>query len=164
MSLQTVADSAGISIAMLSQTERGISSPNFATVKAICKALEMPLEWLFDDAIDQHRNIVPAGKRRVMDLGPKTMRKELLTPDSVRGIQMMTIRIPPGVKSAVDRAPGCYKCGTVISGKLGLNVSGEINVLKEGDSLAFSGDEVHQYWCEGSKPVDLIWCVTPAIY
>ena len=164
LSLKTVADSAGISVGALSQIERGMSSPNFATIKAICKALEMPLEWLFDQHGDRHEVVVRAANRREMNLGENTMAKALLTPDSVRGIQMMLITIPPGMVSMAERATEGYKCGAVLTGRLGLNVSDEVNILEPGDSFAFPATKTHQYWCEGEEPVELIWCVSPAIY
>lgn len=164
LSLKTVADLAGISIGTLSQIERGLSSPSFATIKAICRALEMPLDWLFDDALEQNPLVVRADKRRVMNLGPATMAKQLLTPDSVRGIQMMLITIPPGVMSVLDRMNEGYKCGAVLSGRLGLTVADETAMLEKGDSFAFSATKPHQYWCEGAEPTELIWCVSPAIY
>ncbi len=164
MSLKTVADSAGISIGMLSQIERGMSSPNFSTIKAICAALEMPLDWLFDDAKVRHEIVVRAHERREMNLGENTMAKALLTPDSVRGIQMMLITIPPGVVSMAERATEGYKCGAVLTGTLGLKVSEEVSILGRGDSFAFPATRTHQYWCEGDEAVELIWCVTPAIY
>lgn len=164
ISLQTLAESAGISVGMLSQIERGMSSPSFATIKAICRALEMPLEWLFDEAKDGHDVIVRADKRRTMNLGENTMAKQLLTPDAVRGIQMMLITIPPGVRSATERATEGHKCGAVLSGRLGLVVSEAESILEEGDSFAFPATKTHSYWCEGDEPVELIWCVSPAIY
>ena len=164
LSLKTVADSAGISIGMLSQIERGLSSPNFSTIKAICAALEMPLDWLFDPGKGHHEVVVRANERREMNLGENTMAKSLLTPDGVRGIQMMLITIPPGMSSTAERMNEGYKCGAVLTGSLGLSVSEDVSILNAGDSFAFPASKTHQYWCEGDEPVELIWCVSPAIY
>lgn len=149
---------------MLSQIERGMSSPNFTTIKAICSALEMPLDWLFAEAKVHHEYVVRANERREMNLGHNTMAKALMTPDSVRGIQMMLITIPPGMSSGVERLSEGYKCGAVLAGSLALSVSEEISILHTGDSFAFPATKTHQYWCEGDEPVELIWCVSPAIY
>jgi mannose-6-phosphate isomerase-like protein (cupin superfamily) len=43
-------------------------------------------------------------------------------------------------------------------------VSGEIHVLKAGDSITFRGDLPHQYENEGSERVEAIWCITPPSY
>ena len=44
----------------------------------------------------QEDAVVRASARRTLNLGPKGMRKELLSPDEVTGIQMMRIEIRPG--------------------------------------------------------------------
>jgi len=55
----------------------------------------------------QEDAVVRASARRTLDLGPKGMRKELLSPDEVTGIQMMRIEIlpgEPGARQAATRA------------------------------------------------------------
>src|SRR3546814_1232324 len=47
-SLKEVATRSSLSIGLLSQIERGISSPSLRSLKQICEALEMPMSWLFD--------------------------------------------------------------------------------------------------------------------
>lgn len=53
MSLKQVAEPAGISVGMLSQVERGLAAPSIKTLRAICSAMDMPVNWLF------HRNNGP---------------------------------------------------------------------------------------------------------
>jgi quercetin dioxygenase-like cupin family protein len=81
-------------------------------------------------------------------------------------LQMIRIIIEPGGKSAdaaYNNSRGA-KCGTVTGGKLGLEVSGQQYVLKEGDSFAFKANEMHNFWCVGNAPVELFWVVTPSLY
>jgi len=47
MSLKQVAEPAGISVGMLSQVERGLAAPSIKTLRAICSAMDMPVNWLF---------------------------------------------------------------------------------------------------------------------
>ena len=110
--------------------------------------------------------VVRASSRRVMVLGPKGMTKELLSPDAVPGVQMIRIVIQPGGSSGdqpYNNESGA-KCGTVVAGTLGLEVSGQEHVLAVGDSFAFAATRLHRFWCIGAQPVELIWVVTPAVY
>jgi transcriptional regulator with XRE-family HTH domain len=84
LSLQHVADLADISVGLLSQIERGLTTPSLRSLRQICTALDMPVGWLFDvPASPQEDAVVRAAPARTLDFGPKDMRKELLSPDEV---------------------------------------------------------------------------------
>ena len=103
MSLRQVAEKAGISVGMLSQVERGLAAPSIKTLRAVCAAMDMPVNWLF------HRDgegrspasafIVPAGARRSLTYQGGALTKELLTPDTQPTIQMLRFVLQPGVSS-----------------------------------------------------------------
>ena len=168
LSLQEVAEKAEISIGLLSQIERGVTMPSIKSMRQICAALDMPVAWLFDAPEEDEEDdvVVRAAARRSMSFGPKGMTKELLSPDSVPGIQMIRILIQPGGGSgdAPYNNDSGAKCGTVVSGRLGLEVDGRSYTLARGDSFAFAAERMHRFFCVGDEPVDLIWVVTPAIY
>ena len=167
-SLQRVAERSGVSIGLLSEIERGLATPSPQTLKQICRAIEMPIQWLFDNggAATEDGVVVRAAARRHLDFGAKGMRKELMTPDTVPGIQMMRIVIQPGGRSGplgLD-APEGAKCGTVLAGRFGLSIDGREYELASGDSFAFDARVLHRFWCIGSVPCEVIWVVTPAVY
>src|ERR1700722_6176890 len=119
-SLQQVAERADISVGLLSQIERGITTPSLRSLRQICTALDMPVGWLFDVPTSKREDaVVRANARRTLDLGPKGMRKELLSPDEVTAIQMMRIEIRPGGEAGeAIRSDNGAKCGIVMSGTL----------------------------------------------
>ncbi len=94
------------------------------------------------------------------------MVKELMSPDSIPGIQMMRIVIQPGGSSGESpyNHPNGAKCGTVVAGRFGLEVDEREYILELGDSFAFNATSRHRFWCVGSKPCEVIWVVTPAVY
>ena len=166
-SLQEVAEKAEISIGLLSQIERGVTMPSIKSLRQICMALDMPVGWLFDVPEGDHDDVVVrSNSRRTMNLGPKGMTKELLSPDAVPGVQMIRIVIQPGGSSGdqpYNNESGA-KCGTVLAGTLGLEVEKQEHILAVGDSFAFAATSLHRFWCVGDQPVELIWVVTPAVY
>lgn len=168
LSLKEVARRAEVSIGLLSQIERGLSMPSVRSLAAICAALEMPVGWLFgeDAATEDNPLVVRRHARRVMDLGAKGMAKEFLTPDHCPGIQMMRLVIRPGGSTGAEpyNHPQGMKCGTVLSGVLGLEVDGEVLRLDAGDSFAFEATQLIRFWCEGAQDAVVLWVVTPAVY
>jgi len=167
LTLQDLAEKSALSVGLLSQIERGLTTPSIRSLRQISNALEMPVGWLFEPAPHPSDElIVRSSNRRRMDLGPGAMVKELLSPDSVLDIQIIRIIIQPGGTSG-DKAynnPIGAKCGTIVSGQLGLEVEGKEYVLEPGDSFAFRAENMHRFWCVGDIPVDLFWVVTPALY
>lgn len=170
MSLQEVADRAEISIGLLSQIERGLTTPSVRSLSAICRALEMPVGWLFDgtgpeDEADRGL-IVRRHRRRTLDFGSRGMVKELMTPDECTGIQMMRMIFRPGGSSG--EAPffqaGGTRCGTVLSGVLGLEVDGREFTLEAGDSYAFEATRPMRCWCIGNEETVVLSIITPAVY
>ena len=169
LSLQEVASRADISIGLLSQIERGLTTPSVRSLTSICKALEMPGGWLFDHSADGAPDsplIVRRHQRRVLDLGAKGMIKELMTPDACAGIQMMRLVIRPGGSTGATPYihPEGAKCGTVTSGGLGLEVDGVEYRLEPGDSYAFDATSMIRFWCIGAEDTVIIWVVSPAVY
>lgn len=171
MSLQAVADRAQISVAQLSQVERGLSMPSIEAMMAICAALDMPVSWLFDNAGPGEAGaaedfIVRRGQRRILDLAARGMTKEMLTPDSCRDVQMMRILIRPGGStgpSPYNHAEGA-KCGTVLAGVLMLELEGRVRRLQPGDSFAFPARTMIRFWNEGPEETEVIWVGSPAFY
>lgn len=170
LSLQEVARRAEVSIGLLSQIERGLTSPSLRSLGAVCEALEMPMAWLFDaegPAADDEKNVVVRRhQRRVLDLGARNMIKELMTPDACAGIQMMRIIIRPGGttgETAYNHHEGS-KCGTVVAGTLGLEIDGRAYRFETGDSFAFEATRMIRFWCIGEEETVLIWAVSPAVY
>lgn len=167
VSLREVAALAGISTGLLSQIERGISMPSVRTLGAVCHALQMPVGWLFGEGGGDHGGVVVRShQRRLLDLGAKGMRKELMTPDEITGIQMMRLVIRPGGSTGKTpyRHESGAKCGTVLSGTLGLEVDGQICEIAAGDAFAFPATALIRFWCMGEVETVALWVVAPAVY
>lgn len=168
LSLAEVSRRSGISVGMLSQVERGLSSPSLTSLVAICETLEMPIGWVFDETHKPSSGAVvrKAERRRLNLQSTNGISKELLSPDQIHEIQMLRIVIRPtgGSGMAPYNNPSGAKCGYVLSGRLGLRISGADYELEEGDSFAFDAKEMHKFWCAGEQPTEILWIVTPAVY
>jgi len=169
LSLKELAEKAGLSIGLLSQIERGVSTPSLRSLNQVCQALEMPMAWLFDrDGSMQvaEPSVVRLEQRRRMDLGSGGMIKEILSPDSVSEIQLMRFVIHSGGKSGESPAqhPTGAKCGTVLAGRLGLEINGQVHIINQHDSFAFRANAQYRFWAVGDADCEVIWAVTPALY
>lgn len=170
MSLSEVAEKAGLSIALLSQIERGLSTPSLRSLNQICEALDMPMRWLFDAdgaaAAGEETVVVRSANRRCLDLGNSGMSKEILSTDAVPQLQLMRFVLHPGVTSGISPSPHPTgaKAGTVLAGQLWLEVNGREHVLNRGDSFSFHASSAYRFACFGDVDCEMIWAVTPALY
>ncbi len=170
LSLHDVAQSAGISIGMLSQIERGLSMPSLRMLRHICAALDMPMAWLFDADEEasqaDHPWVVRQANRRRMDLGNARFTKEILSSDSTPQLQLMHFVIRPGYEPGPNpnQRPTGARAGTVIAGQLRLIINGRDYVLGKGDSFSFEANVDYRFWCEGDVECEVIWVATPALY
>ena len=168
LSLKAVAEKAAVSIALLSQIERGLSAPSLRSLNQICAALEMPIGWLFarDHAASAGEDTVVVRRTNRRHLDFAGMTKEILSSDAVPQLQLMHFVIHPGGMSgdSPNRHPTGAKAGTILAGQLGLELDGREYMLERGDSFSFLGATRYRFWCVGQVDCEIFWAVTPALY
>lgn len=169
LTLIELSKQAGLSVGLLSQIERGISSPSLKSMTQICTALGIPLSWLFDSGPTANPTekglVVRRGARRRLDLGTYGVTKELLSPDLGGEMQIYLVSIRPGGQSG----PETYthrgeEGGLVLTGTLELTVDGRIVLLYEGDSFRFSSSLAHRFSNPGATQANVVWANSLAFY
>ncbi|MBL3569959.1 XRE family transcriptional regulator [Rhodovulum sulfidophilum] len=169
MSLKQVADGAGISVGLMSQIERGISSPSIRVLRAICGVLDIPVLSLFvwDDRPSEReaRMIVRADRRRSVDFGDRGMVKSFLTAHDSGALQVMDIVLQPGGGSGEDayRHVG-EECGLVLVGSLEIWIDGHAFHLNEGDSFHFESVLPHKFRNLSDGRTRVLWITTPPVW
>jgi transcriptional regulator with XRE-family HTH domain len=169
MSLQNVAEKAGLSVGLVSQIERGLTSPSIRSLRVLSSVLNVPVSWFFQNAEnggDDNRGIlVRPENRRFLNLRQKGIVKEILSPGLDENIEMMIVHVDPGGSSGVDYySHQGEECGLVLSGQLDLWVEETCLHLAEGDSFTFESHRPHRFSNSGKHPSKVLWVVTPPIY
>ena len=139
--LQDVAEQAGISVSMLSQIERGISSPSMRMLRGICQVLHIDGEVLFASSTTAETSLgreffVRSNERTPMTIGG--VRKHRLTPQACTQLEGFLIDIEPD--SVLDPdfvVQEGDKIGYVLKGCLRLFVGDLELMLNAGDAYGF---------------------------
>lgn len=161
MTLQELASASGVSVGMLSQVERNLSSPSVRVLAGIRRALDAPISALFDESderADDPSFLRRQGARPMINLGE--LRKELLSTTGAHNLQMMILHIEPGGTSGDQ--PLSYpaeKGGYMLAGDLLLRVGEEESILKEGDSFVFDSLQPHSFRNVGSIAAKVLWII-----
>ena len=167
LSLQQLAETTGLSVGLLSQVERNVSTPSLRSLREICEGLKMPMSWLFEAPDETSSDVVVrAEARRRLDLSPQGIIKDLITPDTVPEVQLIRITIQPAAvfEGLTSTVPNAAKSGTVLQGALDFQLDDRLFALTVGDSFAFPAIKSHKLTCTSEQAAVVLWVVTPAIY
>jgi transcriptional regulator with XRE-family HTH domain len=161
LSIQQLADKVGLSVGMVSQIERGLSTPSLRSIRLLANALDVPVSWFF--AGSQHaeaEHIVRRAQRRQLKIGTAGAVQELLSPEAPGGIEIYEILLEPGGSSGSDLySHGGEKAGLVIEGSLQLSIGPLTHLLQAGDSFRFPSTTPHRFANASPNQTRFVWIV-----
>ena len=160
LSLRDLADRTGVSAQMLSQVERGETSPTLAVATKIAAGLELTLSQLL--RLDEGRHVAvsrAAGRRSSRRGGHKI--EELTPPLPGQRADVSLHVLDPGASTggAADppmHEPGSRETAVVLAGALVLIHEGTRTELQEGDAVTFDADLPHHFENEETEPTRFI--------
>lgn len=168
LSLKELAARSGVSVAMISQVERGVNAPSMRSLRQLAKGLGVGVETLFtgeEGADGSIGAIVRHGNQRVLNLGHTGTFMNLLTPSGFQGLQTFHSYIAPGAGSGSEYGSHVgTESGVVLSGRFDLWLDGRRHALEPGDSFSFQSTVPHRYENPGNTMTQVIWAITPPIY
>lgn len=168
LTLQALSEESGVSIGMLSQMERGVSTPSIRTLQRVAEALDVPISWFFSDGPASSGApawVLRRSDRRTLALRTSGVTKELLAPAGEGAIELLSVTIEPGGSSG----PAPYShvgedAGMVLEGSMRLEVDGEACLLGAGDAFRFKSTLPHRFENPGPVRAVVLWAVTPPFY
>jgi XRE family transcriptional regulator, regulator of sulfur utilization len=149
LSLRDLADRSGVSAPMLSQVERGETSPTLAVAGRIAGGLELSLSQLVRLDETDGVSVVRADERR--RAGGARHRYEVLTPPlpGLRAeVSLHTLAAGASTGAPDDpprHEPGSRETAVVVEGRLRLVCGGLAYELDQGDSVTFDADLPHHF-------------------
>jgi len=166
LSLRDLAARSGVSAPMLSQVERGETSPTLAIAGRIAGGLELTLSQLLRLDEDPHAIVVRAGEGRQRERRGHLVR-ELTPPLPGLRADVSSHRLDPGAATGGSgdpplHEPGSRETAVAIAGELTLLLDGDIHELREGDSVTFDADLPHHFENRSSKAATTFVAVVAA--
>lgn len=150
LSLRDLSERSGVSAPMLSQVERGETSPTLSVAARIARGLDLSLSQLLRLDESQHVVIVTKDQRR-QGPGAKGHSYEMITPPLPgQRVALSEHTLDPGASTggAGDSSihePGSRETLLVQEGQLDLLIDDERRTLKRGDSVTFDADLPHHF-------------------
>jgi transcriptional regulator with XRE-family HTH domain len=170
LSLRDLADRSGVSAPMLSQVERGETSPTLAVAARIASGLELTLSQLL--RLDEGATvaIVRPGDRRPGTSDPSSGHQaEILTPPLPgQRAELSRHVLAAGSKTGGPgdppmHEPGSRESALVQDGRVVLRIDGERYELAAGDCVTFDADLPHHFENPGSDDAVLLAVVSAGL-
>jgi XRE family transcriptional regulator, regulator of sulfur utilization len=167
LSLRDLAERSGVSAPMLSQVERGDTSPTLAVAQKIAAGLDLTLSQLLRLDEDRHVVVVRAGEGRTRRR--RGHRVEELTPPlpgQRADVSVHTLAPGSATGGPADpplHEPGSRETAVVLEGEVELFIDGQRHELREGDSVTFDADLPHHFENNGSAETRLMAIVAAGL-
>ena len=151
LSLRDLAERSGVSAPMLSQVERGETSPTLSIAERIADGLELSLSQLLRLDEGDGVYVVRAGDRRRNGRSARGHRYGILTPPvpGQRAEVSEHVLAPRAATGGPDdppmHEPGARETAVVLEGELRLVCDGASHDLAAGDSVTFDADLPHHF-------------------
>lgn len=165
MSISELSKKCDLSVGLVSQIERGISSPSVRTLRMISGALEIPSSALLDfgdaPAADEKGLVARAGTHPALKSPEKGIEKVAVTPQPAAGINVYRAYVEPGGSTGeelftIERGE---QVGLVLSGQLELWLEDKCFRLNPGDSFRYHSKLPHRWLNPGTERAEVIWVV-----
>jgi transcriptional regulator with XRE-family HTH domain len=167
LSLRDLAERSGVSAPMLSQVERGDTSPTLAVAQKIAAGLDLSLSQLLRLDEDRHVVVVRAGRGRTRRRRGHRL-EELTPPLPGQRADVSVHTLAPGAATGAPDDPPMHEPGSrettvVVEGTAELFIDGKRHELHEGDSVTFDADLPHHFENNGETDTRLIAVVAAGL-
>lgn len=166
LSLVQVAKACGMSVGLLSQIERGLSSPSVKLLSLLADQFGVPVDSLLRGADladgEAAGHVARAGSHRRIELHDKGIWKEMYTPPAGRSLDLCRARIAPGGSTGDDlffTSMG-EQIGLVLRGTLELWLEDRALLLHAGDSFRYASRTPRRWRNPGPEVTDVIWAIS----
>lgn len=162
LSLRDLAERTAVSAPMLSQVERGETSPTLAVAERIARGLDLSLSQLLRLDESDGVTIVRPGDRLGGGAAERGHRYEVLTPPIPgQRTEVSVHTLAPGAATGGPgdppiHEPGSRETALVAAGRVSLVCDGMKHDLSEGDAVTFDADLPHHFENPGGADARLV--------
>jgi transcriptional regulator with XRE-family HTH domain len=167
LSLRDLAERSGVSAPMLSQVERGETSPTLSVAARIASGLDLTLSQLLRLDEAEHVVVVRRGAGRTRRRGGHRV-EELTPPLPGQRADVSRHRLDPGAATGGPsdpplHEPGARETALVLAGEATLVIDGDDHELRAGDAVTFDADLPHHFENRGSDAAEFVAVVAAGL-
>lgn len=163
LTMQQVADAAGLSIGFISQVERGLTAPSLGSLVSISEALKTPVSAFLTQPPANEAATRGSTRATYSVAGAEVAYERLSTTFPKSQLHSVIVHEPPGHRSEPISHRG-EEMFYIIAGEVTVEIEGQADVLRQGDSIHFDSTRIHAVWNHTNDIASLLWCGTMDIF
>lgn len=163
LTLQQLAEAAGISVGYVSQVERDLATPSLGTLAQIARSLDVGVDYFIATPDAENALSRASGRQSFSVSGSSILYERIGTDFAGNVLSSFILSIPPGYRSETVSHEG-EEIIYVLEGELLVRVEPDEMVLRTGDGFHFRGNRPHSWWNSTDETVRLLWTGTVALF
>ncbi len=157
LTLEELAERAGLTKGFLSQIERDKTSPSIAALKAILDVLGEDISSFFKNMEMKEKNVFRKGERKVIESEIPGVQIESPIPNlQYRELDPMILFMEPGSRIDDEAWDVEEAFGYILRGTVKLTINKNIYTLRKGDSFYIFSDMSYQIENPGKKEAEVL--------
>ena len=163
LSMESVAEQAGLTIGFISQVERNITVPSLVSLQSIARVLGQRLSFFLERPFDDDDITRPHERLAFRELDDGVTIEVLSRGFPGSEMQSALVYQPGGFRSEPIHEKG-EAVVFIQEGELTFEFKDESKVLKVGESIHFDSTRTHTVWNHTDKRTVSLWTGTLAIF
>ena len=163
LTMQQVADQAGLSVGFISQVERAITVPSLGSLVSLSRVLNKPVSFFVQDTGSNEEKTRQTDRVPFKVAGGSVTYERLSASFAGSQLNSLIMNEPPGHRSEPISHEG-EEMIFVLAGEVTVELDGKRSVLRAGDSIHFSSERVHSIWNHTTEISSALWCGTMDIF
>ena len=163
LTIEQLATATSLTKGFISRVERDETSPSVATLVTICQVLSLPIGSLFAGA---ETEVVKLADAPLINMGGQGVIERMITPRGQSHVQVLRSTLQPGADGGNELYT--INCDVevvhVINGEVDVRFTDKTVCLSAGDTLTFSGHELHSWRNTGTSIAEILWTLVPAAW
>ncbi|MFT4959068.1 MAG: transcriptional regulator with XRE-family HTH domain [Paracoccaceae bacterium] len=163
LTMQYVADNAGLSVGFISQVERGLTVPSLSSLRSIAGVLSTPISHFLEQP-SSDTDTTRQKDRVNYSVGQGALSYERLSAGFAGStLRSVIVHEPPGHRNEPISHEG-EELFYILQGEITVEVEGERKVLRRGDSIHFDSRKTHATWNHTDTSSAMLWCGTMDVF
>lgn len=163
LTMQFVADSAGLSVGFISQVERGLTAPSLGSLASISEVLGTNISSFLQQPRSNEQTTRGVNRPNYSVGNADVSYERLSTTFEDSKLHSVIVHEPPGHRAEPISHRG-EEMFFILDGEISVEIEGVTETLRKGDSIHFDSHRVHSTWNHTTKPASILWCGTMDIF
>lgn len=163
LTMQSVADQAGLSVGFISQVERGLTAPSLASLVSLAEVLKTDITSFLQQPPTTGQTTHKVSRLAYSVSGADVSYERLSTSFNGSQLHSVIVHEPPGRRAEPISHRG-EEMFYLIDGEITVEIEGDAEILCKGDSIHFDSRRVHSTWNHTTKTASILWCGTMDVF